>query len=139
MAAGPAAGTTPEPMATASRPIALDAGTEVRSGQAVYTIVSARADRYAPGRLALRFEVRMTNNDRFDAVLTRAAFRLVVDGVLYAPEDPLGLSELVPSHSARSGVVEFVIPESAGNVGLQIAQVGEGAPSIPVPLASAKP
>jgi hypothetical protein len=61
----------------------------------------------------------------------------LVDGVLRAPEN--NLNEVVPGHSAKEGIVEFVIPDTATDVGLQVAQVGESAPIIPIPLKSAKP
>jgi hypothetical protein len=107
-------------------------GTEIRVGQAVYNILSARLDRYAPNKLSLRFEVRMTNNDRYDANFWAASFRLLVDGVLRAPVNDL--NELVDGHSAKEGSVEFVIPDSTTDVGLQIGEVGEGAPAIPIAL-----
>ena len=57
---------------------------------------------------------------------------MLVDGVLRAPEN--GPDEVVQGHSAKEGVVEFVIPDTTTDIGLQIAEFGEGAPTIPIPL-----
>jgi hypothetical protein len=62
---------------------------------------------------------------------------LLVDGVPRAPEN--NLNELVDGHSAKEGIVEFVIPDTTTGVGLQIGDVGEGAPTIPIALNAAKP
>ena len=118
-------------------PVALAGGTEVRAQDAVYKILAARLDRYAPNKLSLRFGVRMTNKGRFDANFWGASFRLLVDGVPQAPEN--FLDEVVPGNSAKEGVVEFVIPDTAAEVALQVGEVGEGAPAIPIPLKPSKP
>lgn len=117
---------------TAPYSVTLSGDTEIRVGQAVYKILSARLDRYAPNKLSLKLEVRMTNNDRYDANFWAASFRLLVDGVLQAPVNDL--NELVAGHSAKEGSVEFVIPDSTTDIGLQIGEVGEGAPTIPIAL-----
>lgn len=109
----------------------------VRTGDLVYKILAARLDRYAPGELSLRFDVRMTNNGRFDANFWGDSFRLRVDGVPRAPHN--SLNELVAAHSAREGAVEFVIPDSTADVGLQVGEVGESATAIPIALKAAKP
>ena len=62
---------------------------------------------------------------------------MLVDGIPRAPES--NLNELVDSHSAKEGIVEFVIPDTITGVGLQIGEVGEGAPTIPIALKAAKP
>ncbi len=135
----PPPGTT-KPSSTspvAPYPVMLSAGTEVRVGDFVYRVLAARLDRYAPNKLSLRFEVRMTNNGRYPANFWAASFRLLVDGIPRAPES--NLNELVDSHSAKEGIVEFVIPDTITGVGLQIGEVGEGAPTIPIALKAAKP
>ena len=131
---------TPKPPSNsqvASYPVILSAGTEVRVGDFVYKVLAARLDRYAPNKLSLRFEVRMTNNGKYPANFWGASFRLLVDGAPRAPEN--NLNELVDSHSAKEGMVEFVIPDTTTDVGLQIGEVGEGAPTIPIALKAAKP
>ena len=60
-----------------------------------------------------------------------------VDGVPRAPDN--FLDELVAPNSAKEGVVEFVIPDTTTDVGLQVGEVGESAPAIPIPLKAAKP
>ena len=79
----------------------------------------------------------MTNNGRYPANFWGASFRLLVDGAPRAPEN--NLDEVVDSHSAKEGMVEFVIPDTATDVGLQIGEVGEGAPTIPIALKATNP
>lgn len=79
----------------------------------------------------------MVNNGRFNANFWGASFRLLVDGVPRAPDN--SLDELVESHSAKEGVVEFVIPDTVNDVGLQVGEVGEGKPTLPISLKSAQP
>jgi len=129
--------TKPQSRSEPSYPVTLAASYQVRAGDAVYKILAARLDRYAPGKLSLRFDVRMTNNGRFDANFWAASFRLLVDGVPQAPEN--SLNELVAGHSAKDGMVEFVIPNTVTEVGLKVGDVGESAPTIPISLTVAKP
>jgi hypothetical protein len=120
---------------TSVYPVTLASGAEIRAGQYVYKILTARLDRHGQNKLSLRLEVRMTNNsseNRVTANFLAASLRLLVDGVLRAPENDL--YEVVSGHSAKEGVVEFVIPDTATDVGLQVAEFGEGAPTIPIPL-----
>jgi hypothetical protein len=131
---------TPKPSSSdqvTSYPVTLSAGTEVRTGNFVYSLLAARLDRYAPNKLSLRFEVRMTNKGSYPANFWAASFRLLIDGVLRAPEN--NLNELVDGHSAKEGIVEFVIPDTTTNVGLQMGDVGEGVSAIPIALKVAKP
>jgi hypothetical protein len=109
----------------------------VRAGDFVYKILSAQLDRYDPTKLSLKLEVRLTNNRGYPANFWVASFRLLVDGVLRAPANDL--NEVVDGHSAKDGIVEFVIPDSAVDVKLQVGEIGEGAPSFPISLETAKP
>jgi len=138
-AAPPAAAPKPSPSSQAASPypIILSAGNEVRVADFVYKILAARLDQYAPNKLSLKFEVRMINNGKYPANFWAASFRLLADGVPRAPEN--NLNELVDGHSAKEGTVEFVIPDTTTSVGLQIGEVGEGAPTIPIALQAAKP
>ena len=115
----------------------LSAGTQVRVGDLVYTVLTARLERYAPNKLSLKFEVRMTNNGRYPANFWASSFRLLVDDVPRAPENDL--DEVVKDHSAKEGIVEFVIPDTTTAVGLQIGDVGKEAPTIALDLKGAKP
>ncbi len=126
------AATPPSTDVTASRPLTLPENTQVRSGQAVFKLVSARLDPYSPGKVAVHFTVRLTNNDRFDANFWAASFRLLADGSLLAPIN--NLDELVSGHSTKEGDVEFVIPANISTVGLQMGDVGEGKPTITINL-----
>ena len=120
----------------ASQTLPLPADTEVRSGQAVYKLLSARLDPYAPGKSSLHLTIRMTNNDRFDANFWAASFRLLADGSLLSPEN--NLDELVSAHSAKEGDIEFVIPSNIATVGLQMGDVGDGKPTLSINLQSPK-
>jgi hypothetical protein len=122
--------------ASTSRTLALPENSEVRSGQAVYKLLSARVDPYSPGKVSLHLTVRMTNNDRFDANFWAASFRLLVDGSLQSPEN--NLDELVAAHSAKEGDIEFIIPSNISAAGLQMGDVGGGKPTLPINLQSPK-
>ena len=79
----------------------------------------------------------MTNNGKYPANFWVSSFRLVVDGVPRAPENDL--NEVVADHSAKEGIVEFVIPDTTTNAGLQIGDVGKEAPAISLDLKGVKP
>jgi hypothetical protein len=131
------ASSTPTTAATAaSQTLPLPQDREMRFGQAVYKLLSARVDPYSPGKVSLHLTVRMTNNDRFDANFWAASFRLLVDGSLQAPEN--NLDELVSAHTAKEGDVEFVIPATVSTVGLQMGDVGDGKPTLSISLQSSK-
>ena len=125
-AAAPLAGTS------TSHALTLPENTEVRSGQTVFKLLSARLDHYSQDKVSLHLIVRMTNNDRFDANFWAASFRLLVDGSLQSPTNDL--DELVSSHSAKEGDVEFVIPANISTAGLQMGDVGDGKPTITINL-----
>jgi hypothetical protein len=137
--AGPPPSTSkPPPINRAAPyPVNLSAGTEAKVGDFTYKILAARLDRYGPNKLSLRFQVRMTNNGRYPANFWGASFRLVVAGVPLAPDNDL--NEIVDGHSAKEGVVEFVIPDTTADAGFQIGEAGEGAPVVPFVLKAAKP
>lgn len=124
----------PPPMAaTSPEPVPLPVGLgKITAGQSVYEVLSARLGPYAPGQRSLKFEVRMTNTDRYDQNFWAASFRLRVDGVLRAPVNDL--NELVKGNSSKEGAVEFVIPDSSREVGLQVGEVGEAAPTTLIAL-----
>jgi len=131
------AGTHPTTGAVGARSLTLPANTEVRSGDAVFRLLSARVDPYSPDKVSVHFIVRMTNNNRFDANFWSASFRLSVAGSLQPPSNDL--DELVPAHSAKDGDVEFVIPARVSTVGLQMGEVGDGKPTIPMNLQNPQP
>ena len=122
----------PSASVTSSRPLSLPETTQVRSGDAVYRLLSARLEPYSPNKVSLRLSVRMTNNGRFPTNFWSDSFRLLVDGSLQAPTNDL--NEIVSSNSAKDGDVEFVIPVSISTVGLQMGDVGDGKPAISINL-----
>jgi hypothetical protein len=116
----------------ASLQLRIPSNTEIRTKQVAYTLLSARLNPYSPSERALDFTIRMTNNADYDANFWAASFRLSVNGALQSPAgDP---DEVVPAHSAREGVIEFLIPANASAVGLEMGDVGEGKPTIPITL-----
>jgi hypothetical protein len=117
---------------TASRPVSLPQITEVRSGQAVYKLLAARVDPYSLDKVSVHFTVRMTNNGSYPANFWGDSFRLSVNGTLQAPDNTL--NELLPANSAKEGAVEFVIPANTTTIGLQMGDVGDGKPAIPITL-----
>ena len=129
-----AAVSPPSASTTSSRPLTLPENTQVKSGDAVYKLLSARLEPYSPDKVSLHLSVRMTNNGRFPANFWSDSFRLLVDGALQAPTN--SLNELIPSKSSKDGEVEFVIPGSVSTVGLQMGDVGDGKPTIAINLRS---
>lgn len=119
---------------SASRPLTLPEITEVRSGESVYKLISAHLDPYSLDKVSVHFVVRMTNNSRIPGNFWADSFRLSVDGLLQAPIN--NLNELIMSNSVMESDVEFVIPANVSTVGLQMGDVGEGKPTIPINLRS---
>jgi hypothetical protein len=115
-----------------SRQLTLPQIAQVRSGDAVYKLLSARLEPYSSDKVSLHLSVRMTNNDRFPANFWSDSFRLIVDGSLQAPTN--SLNELLPSNSSKDGDVEFAIPAGVSTVGLQMGNVGDGKPAISINL-----
>ncbi len=115
-----------------ARPLTLPEISQVRSGDSVYKLLSARIEPYSSDKVSLHLGVRMTNNGRFPANFWSDSFRLLVDGSLQAPTN--SLNELLPANSSKDGDVEFAIPASASTVGLQMGDVGAGKPTITIDL-----
>ena len=118
--------------ASAGDELPLPSETEVHSGDSVYKLLSAKLENYAPGQKALHVKIRMTHSGRFDANFWAASFRLAVNGLL---QPPLGdLDDIVASHSSKEAELIFVVPAEATTAGLQMGDVGEGKPAIPLDL-----
>lgn len=115
-----------------SRNLPLPATTQVRTGAAVYKLLSLQSAPYSPDKISLRFTIRMINNGSFPANFWSASFRLRVDDTLQAPINLL--DELVDSNSSKDGTVEFVIPAAASSVGFQMGDVGTDKPDITILL-----
>lgn len=74
-------GPTPDAPATADS-IALPTQTTLTYGKLSYQILSARLAHPSPGTRLLRFTIRMTSNDQYEANFWDASFRLRLNGVL---------------------------------------------------------
>jgi hypothetical protein len=98
----------------------------------VYELLSAQVAPYAPGRVSLHLTIRLTNNAGFPVNLWAASFRIVADNVSLAPISDL--DQLVPAHATQDAAVEFVLPDSTATAGLQMGEVGEGKPTLPLSL-----
>lgn len=118
--------------AAPARALPLPETTQVRSGTAVYRLLSLQSAPYSPGKMSLRFTIRMTNNGSTPSNFWSSSFRLRVNDSLQAPVNLL--DDLVDSNSSRDGFVEFVIPADASTVGFQMGEVGNDKPAIPVHL-----
>jgi len=106
--------------------------TEVRSGQAVFKVLSARVDPYSLDKVAVHFTVRMTNNGSYPTNFWANSFRLMVNGTLQSPDSDL--NELLPANSAKEGDVEFIVPAATPSAGLQMGDVGDGKPAMSINL-----
>lgn len=135
---GPAGGANESPQAVraAAIPIVLPAEARIRHEDLVYEVLSARLEGYAPGKKSLTFDIRLTNNGNYPVNFWAASFRLLVDDILRAPVGEL--NELVDAHSSREGSVEFVIPDEITHAGLQMGEVGEDAPAVPIALGASR-
>jgi hypothetical protein len=117
---------------TSGYPIALAAGQVVKREGRIYTILKMQLDENDAKEFALEVTARMVNEDRFPANFWNDNFRLVVDGVPYAPVG--SLNEVVAAHAAKEGVVKFAVVKDAKTVALQIDRFGSDAPGLPIAL-----
>ena len=125
--------TSPAPSATtAPGTIPLPAQTTFTYGKLSYQILSARVAHPTPDTLSLKFTVRMTSDDQYEANFWDASFRLRVNGVLQAPVS--NLNKVVAGNSSTDGVVEFVVPRGTAQVELQMGEVGNGKPGVAMVL-----
>lgn len=117
-----------------TRNLPLPATTQVRSGSAVYKLLSLESAPYSQDKTSLRFSVRMINDGSAPSNFWSASFRLRVDDSLQTPINLL--NELVDSNSSKDGTVEFVVPADTRNVGFQMGDVGIDKPDIRISLSS---
>jgi hypothetical protein len=118
-------------VSTAKLPMPLPSNQEVTLSAFTYKILDAKLDRLTPSKLRLRFRIRLTNNDRYPTNFWNRTFRLLEDGI---PRSPVSdLNETVEGHSAKEGVVEFIVPESVHQVLLQI-RLGNDVAELPFVL-----
>jgi hypothetical protein len=83
----------------------------------------------------LRLQIRLTNNDAYPTNFWNRTFRLFDNGV---PRSPISdLNESVEGHSAREGIVEFIVPTAVPEVQLQLLAGNETA-EIPIALTESR-
>jgi hypothetical protein len=109
--------------APASRPVTLPELREYKLDTATFTLLSATLSPQTAEKDALRIQMRMMNNNSYDANFWDRSFRLMLDGVPMAPESDL--NELVPARSAKEGTVLFVLPRATANAKLEISYGNE--------------
>lgn len=133
--AAPAVAVTQAPPARTSHPVTLPAMRDYKLGAATFTLLSAEITPQTAEKDALRIQIRMTNNDAYDANFWDRSFRLAIDGVPMAPESDL--NELVRARSAKEGTVLFVIPHGTASGNLEVNHLNEQT-SIPLALAASR-
>ncbi|SCK07078.1 hypothetical protein VAR608DRAFT_0119 [Variovorax sp. HW608] len=109
--------------APASHPVTLPELREYKLDTATFTLLSATLSPQTAEKDALRIQIRMMNNNSYDANFWDRSFRLMLDGVPVAPESDL--NELVPARSAKEGAVLFALPRATANVKLEISYGNE--------------
>jgi len=128
VAAAPASAPT-----AASHPVTLPELREYKLDTATFTLLSATLSPQTAEKDALRIQIRMMNNNAYDANFWDRSFRLMLDGVPTAPESDL--NELVPARSAKEGAVLFALPRGTANAKLEISYANEQT-LIPLTLAA---
>ena len=125
------AASAPAP-AAAPLSVVLPERVELVADTLSYRILNAQLLPQNPGQRSLKFQVRITNNSRYDGNFWSASFRLLADGSLLAPVNEL--NELVRGNSSMEGWVEFTVPDSLAQAQLQMGTVGTGVAGIPIVL-----
>jgi hypothetical protein len=127
----------PKP-AAASHITHLRAGQEARLKSQfldhVYTILAAEIRPQPSSTVLLGLKVRLTNNSSGGVNFWSDTFRLLVDGVPRAPTS--FLNDVVDSHSAKDGAVEFALPDTVTHVVLLVRE-GNIVAEIPFDLTAA--
>jgi hypothetical protein len=109
--------------APASHPVSLPELREYKLDTTTFTLLSATLSPQTAEKDALRIQIRMMNNNSYDANFWDRSFRLMLDGVPMAPQSDL--NELVPARSAKEGAVLFVLPRATANAKLEISYGNE--------------
>jgi serine/threonine protein kinase len=113
-------------------PVTLASGAEARAGDAVFKILSAQLDRYSTDRLAFECQIHFTNNSPSSVNLWDDSFRVLIDGVPFAPVKAPNLV-VAPQSDAEVRVV-FAIPDTITGLDLQVGQVGRQTNTISIAL-----
>ena len=119
-------------MPAAPGTVALPAQTTFTYGKLSYRVLAAQVAYPTSDTLSLKFTIRMTSDDQYEANFWNASFRLRVNGVLQAPIS--NLNKVVSGNSSTDGVVEFTVPRGTARVELQMGEVGQGKPGIALVL-----
>ena len=101
---------------------------QVLRGELTYRLHSAVLLHDADGGRRLELRVQLSNNDRVDAKLWSAAFRLRLADVVLAPDNEL--NEQVPAHGSRMGQLLFRLPPGVQQGELLMGEVGEQAAGV---------
>ncbi|SEB23010.1 hypothetical protein [Variovorax sp. YR216] len=119
----PASAAPASTLAAASHPVSLPELREYKLDTATFTLLSATLSPQTAEKDALRIQIRMMNNNSYDANFWDRSFRLMLDGVPTAPES--NLNELVPARSAKDGAVLFALPRGTASAKLEISYGNE--------------
>jgi hypothetical protein len=103
-------------------PVTLASDEEIRAGEEVFKILSAQLDRYSTDRLALEFKIHFTNNSQSSIGLWDDSFRVLIEGVPFAPVK--APNQVVAAQSDTDVTVVFAIPDTVSSIELQVGQVG---------------
>jgi hypothetical protein len=108
-----------------------DARLKTQSIDHRYQVLNAELRSKNTSENILHLDIRLTNNDAYPTNFWNRTFRLLENGV---PRSPISdLSESVEGHSAKEGIVEFIIPVGVSEVQLRII-VGNESAEIPLSL-----
>lgn len=96
-----------------------------------YQILAAELRSRNSSENVLRLHIRLTNHDGYPTNFWNRTFRLLENGVARSPISEL--SESVEGHSAKEGIVEFVVPVGVSEARLQLL-VGDDTAEVPIAL-----
>jgi hypothetical protein len=113
--------------------VTFPSGRTVRTGDAGYRVLTARAGRTNPGELMLALRVRMTNNGQYDANFWSRTFRLRVGAETSAPTN--FLDEVVAAGTTKIGDVDFDVPAAVRQATLLVGDDPSKAIALPLRLA----
>jgi len=113
-------------------PLTLANGEDLRAGDANYKILAAQLDRYSTDQLALEFKIHFTNTSQGSVNLWDDSFRVLIDGVPFAPVKAPNLA-VAPQSDVEVTVV-FAIPDTLTGVDLQVGQVGRQTNTVSIAL-----
>ena len=123
------------PSHTSPKTIRLAAGQDARlKNQSIdhhYHILNAELRPRNTSENLLHLDIRLTNNETYPTNFWNRTFRLLENGVPRSPTSDL--SESVEGHSAKEGIIEFIVPVGVSEVQLRLI-VGNESAEIPLSL-----